>query len=353
VEAVAPSISGAPVAPSSAELPQRVEWTLPLIGLLGYIVAFITYRFPIGNISMIVALVGLVLAGKSLRVPATLIWFGLFILWGFLGYTFTEYPTEVWKRLIDLIKVWLIAMVVINTLRSRAQLRFFLIFFLFLYATHPARGAIFNFFGGYTLDGRALWNASFGNPNDLAALTFLPLAIAAGLLCDKTNKWIRFGALASIVILPVVIFMTQSRGAMFALAIFTVFTFPKQNHVRNLLGLVLLALAVVVIAPSGVWERMSALKEHGSEADTSSRQRYLIWQVAGEIIRDHSVTGVGVGAYGAAHSDRTLGNADFALAGGRKDTHNTYLNVIAETGYPGFILFMGIIISTLVTAQIR
>lgn len=324
----------------------QVGWTMSYVCLLLYVFAIITYRLPIGSIAMVGALVGLFFQGRPLRFPPLIVTFGLFLIWGVVGYMNSPYPSAVWEALNLLLKLWLIALVTVNTLHTWGQIRFFLIFFLLCFATHPARGAIFNYFYGYTLAGRALWNNMFGNPNDLAALTLLPLAIAAVLLRDR-SRWVQLGAKASVVVLPIVILMTQSRGVFVALAFFTAFTLlGGRKKLRRLVILGMVGAVVVMIAPDGVWERVRGMPD-AVETDSSARQRRQIWRIATEISRDYPVMGVGLGAYRYAHAEYAERKPEHQIAQGYRDTHSTYLNILVDTGYPGLILFLSMIGLTL------
>ena len=106
-----------------------------------------------------------------------------------------------------------------------------MIFFLACYALFPVRGTMVNYFvAHYTIFGRALWNYTYRNPNDLAALTLLPLSTAAALLATERTGWIRLGAIAGIAVLPVLILMTQSRGGFIALCVFAAFALRGQRR---------------------------------------------------------------------------------------------------------------------------
>jgi O-antigen ligase len=332
----------------------EVRWTLPYVGLLVYAFVILTYRLPIGDVAIVAALLGVAFQRDRFRFPPMLAWFGLYLIWAAVsGHVFSPYKSIVGETLLDYGKIWLIALVAVNALRTPGQLRFFAIFFLFWFATHPVRGALFNnFVYGYTASGRAVWNIMYRNPNDLAALTLLPLAMAAGLLDDR-NKWIRRGALASVIVLPTLIIMTESRGGFVALAMFGVLTLTGQRkRLRGALIFVLLGTVVVLASPSGAWERIATIGDAGSDAaDSSARQRRMIWRVAGEIIDDHRLTGIGLGAYPQANAAYAAANSEFAFAGGTRDTHSTYLNVLAETGYPGLLIFLGSIAAVLVPAE--
>jgi len=58
------------------------------------------------------------------------------------------------------------------------------------------------------------------------------------------------------------------------------------------------------------------------------------------MVADRPLLGVGLGAY--AHANR-----DYNPALGAYDTHNTYVNIAAETGLPGLILFLAMMVSLL------
>lgn len=320
----------------------NVQWTAGYVGLLLYVFAIVTYRVPIAAPAMLLSLAGVFFGSAKIRMPAVLLVFGAFILWGFVGYTHTDYSGPVWQRLTVLLKLWLIAFAAVNVLRTPAQVRFFMVFFLVCFATHPARGAIFNYLYGYTVFGRALWNHIYANPNDLAALTLFPLALAIVLIRD-VDVWVRRGAVVSIVALLTVILMTQSRGGFLALALMALLVWQTQRRkLRALVGVLVLAGAAVAIAPPGVWERVTGLSE-GSEADSSSRQRWEIWQVAREISAANQPYGIGLGAYSRAHGWHTYIHPEFELARGNRDAHSTYLTLLSEAGWPGLILFLAMI----------
>jgi probable O-glycosylation ligase (exosortase A-associated) len=335
-----------------------VEWTPLYVGFLVYLFAMITFVLP-GNVGMVMALLALPFQRDRLRLPALLWIFGAYLAWSAVGQMRSAYPELVAERLVDYGKLWLIALVAVNALRTRAQIRFFLVFALVSFALFPARGAIINYLGGYTVWGRALWNHIYANPNDLAALTLLQLAGASALLATDRARWIRLGALASVLVLSVLVLMTQSRGALIALVVFAGLALASQ---RRRPGALLLMGAVVaaaaVFAPAGVWQRASGLvhltsTETLAEADEegSARQRFVIWTVAASIIRDQPVTGVGLGAYPEAHERYAASEGVAWVAGGKRDTHSTFLNVAAETGYPGLLLFLGMLGAVVYAAE--
>lgn len=339
-----------------------MRWTLPLAGLLLYTVVFTSVRIPLGDAAMGLALCGVLLVPNERWIPNPLRTLGLFLLWVFAISLLTEYPDWFSARMPDLLKLWLISLVAYNALRSRQQIRLFVIVYLVCFALWPVRGTLVSFFvyKEFDIEGRAYWIQLYSNPNDLANMALLQLSMAAALLSTERKGWIRIGAGAALVILPLVILLTQSRGVFIGLVAFLAIVFATHRR-RLLLSVRLLAVAVVLIslAPSSVWNRLESLTRATDSAELakvdgeqgSARERYEIWKVASHIIADHPVTGVGFNAYKPAHFDYSRRyDADPGIQG-LWDTHSLYLNVTAETGFPGLLLYLLYIVSVLVPAD--
>jgi O-antigen ligase len=326
-----------------------VQWSLTYVGFLGYIFAMTTYRFPIGDVSIVFALVGLLMQREPLRVPGLLKGLGVLILWGMVGYSLTGEPQLVNAKLQIILKLWLIALVAANALRTREQIRFFLAFWLACFAFYPVRGAIFNYYIYHeNLFGRAIWNFIYANPNDLAAFCILMLSLAIGLFAIEQQKGpVRLGAQLGMAVVPFLILITKSRGAFLGFAVFLLFVLSgRRRPVRALALTMVIGGLVLAVAPAGVLDRVFALKNIESEGvaaadeEGSAAQRYEIWKVARTIIKDYPIVGVGLGAYPAYHGRYALRAQFNRTARGRRDTHSTYLNLTAETGFVGLFIFV-------------
>lgn len=344
---------------------RAVRWTLPLAGLLLYTVVFTSVRLPLGDVAMGVALLGMLLVPNEMRFPVPVRTLAVFLVWVMAASVQSQYPEWFSARVMDLVKLWLIALVAYNALRSRAQIRLFMICFLACFALWPVRGTIITFFAyrEFDVEGRAAWIQLYSNPNDLANMALLQLSMAGGLLVTERKGWLRACALAGLVVLPLVILLTQSRGVFIGLVAFLAIIFTGQRRRLQLaVRLFALTLVLVAVAPSGVWGRMESLKRATDRAQLSkvdgekgsARERYEIWKVATRIIADHPVTGVGFNAYKPAHFDyaQRLG-VDEGIRG-LWDTHSLYLNVTAETGFPGLLLYLTYFATVLIpTERIR
>ncbi|HEX6645476.1 MAG TPA: O-antigen ligase family protein [Gemmatimonadales bacterium] len=330
----------------------HVEWSLTFIGVLLYIFVTTTYRLPVGDVAMACALFGLFLLRGQLRFPPAVILYFAILIWACVGLMLSPYPTVVVEEIWNGVKVGLILVAMVNALRSRAQIRFFIVFFLACFGSHPARGTVINYLTGNADFGRAAWNYIYENSNDMAALTLLQLSMALGLVMTERKGLIRWGALFALGVFPIVILMTQSRAVMLGLGVFTLLAIA--GHKRKLRSLAVLALVgglTIAIAPKGVWDRMKGLTAatdtenlRAVDQEGSAEQRWMIWQAGAQIVQAHPIAGVGLGAYQYA-------NGDVSAILGKRDAHSTYLTFAAENGYPGLLLFLGLVGVTIARAR--
>jgi O-antigen ligase len=339
-----------------------VRWTLALCGLLLYSFIVITYRIPGATYAIGAAAVGVLANANQLRFPPFLAFMAGFVIWAVIGYGTAFDPVETDATLTVMVKVLIITIIAVNALKTPGQIRFYMVFYLAAYAIWPIRGTLINYYLlRYNTFGRAVWNNMYENPNDLAAITFFPLSLCFALLATEKRGWVRYAAFFGTGICSLVILLTQSRGAFIALAILTLLslTVKSRHRGRIMVGIVVGAIVVAIAAPKSVWQRLGGLANATSttnlqnvDPEGSAESRFNIWRVASRIINDHPATGVGLGGYRAAHRRYAMNMADLPDgARGRRDTHSTYINVAAETGYPGLFLWLAMIIAVFVSAE--
>ena len=337
-----------------AELLKNGNWSLSFVGVLCYVFAAVTYALPIVLPSIVVAVLGLAFERIRLTIPAFLIVFALFVAWAAFGMSSSLRAETTSDQVIVLAKVLLIVFVLINVTRDAWRVRMFSIFFLACFAAYPARGTLFNYFiSGYTMFGRALWNFIYGNSNDLAALTFFPMSLSIAAFLTEPPGWIKRAALAGLAVLPLIVLLTQSRGAMIAMVVSGILFYvvhAKGKRIKSLAWGLAVAIVVTPFVPQSAWDRFGGLRWLGStttvqyaDPEGSAEARYNIWRIARVIIAENPVSGIGLGNYPLANAITAprVGVPDASL--GFRDTHSTYLNVAAETGIPGLVLFMTMI----------
>lgn len=337
----------AAVGPFLAQEPLRLG--LGLVALVFYLWLIHSYKLAAGDIAVLLLAVGVLLRGGALRVPPMLLFFLAFIIWTSLGYVVTESTVVTTDALMNLAKLWVITFCLINVVRNAVELRFVMISWLALFALYPVRGAFFNqYVCQCTEFGRVAWNFVFSNPNDLAALSIFPLGVAAGVATVERRKLFRLAALAGVAVLALLVMLTQSRGAILALAT-SVLLLPliSKKRGRDLFVLAALFGLAAVIAPKGVWDRVAGLSNasvesgmEGVDPEGSAEGRWQIWKIAAATARDNPLLGIGAGMMPTAHrAAAARAGLDMSVRGNR-DTHSTYLRIAAESGFPGLVFYL-------------
>lgn len=323
-------------------------YTVAMVAFLVYLWVIHSQKLPIAQAAVVVGLVSLLVQGYRLRIPTPLAWFGGFVAWAFFTHTASPYSAEALQAVWDYVKLWLVFLLAANVAHTRPGLRTFVVLWLGLYAAYPIRGTLFNFAFGIATWNRFSWNFIFENPNDLAALTLPILALTVVLLQSERPGWVKVAAKIGMFLLPAIIVLTQSRGGILALATFGALAFLTNRRKGRGLVTGVLALGVILAAaPQGVWERIKGLEGITNterlrtvDKEGSADQRFEIWKIASAIAAEHPITGVGLGVYPEVHVEYAKQSRFRPIAFGERDTHSTYLNILAETGVPGLALFL-------------
>ena len=195
--------------------------------------------------------------------------------------------------------------------------------------------------------------ATFFNKNSLAALInlyFFPL-LAASLLTNSKRQLI---ALFTVIfVFALLLGLINSRGALlaflFSLAVMLLLTVSAQKKPRLLLpGLLVLAAfsTAQLVLPSmplatetGILENISTLQD----TDSAGHSRFVIWEPAWKLFTQNVWTGIGLGTYFLTIPPYL--HPDDHSAG--YYVHNDYLQIGLETGLPGLILLLTILLSVL------
>jgi O-antigen ligase len=332
----------------------RAKISFSLAAIILYLWVIHSYKLAIGDVAIGAALVAVLLKPGTIRVPPPLMFFAGFVAWSAIGLVVSLNQQATYDELVVLVKVWLVVFVIFNGIQSAAQLRVLVIAWLGIFALYPLRGAFYNQFVCHcTPAGRVAWNFVFENPNDLAALSFLPLGLAALVALIEPAKLWRNLAVGGIVFLGLLIFLTQSRGAMIALIITALWTILSRRRARDFLFIAAAAVVVWLAAPDSVWQRLGGLMNvsvdkgmRGVDDERSAESRWLIWKVAAKVIRSQPATGVGLAMYPYHHGATVRSVSNLPTVQGQRDAHSTYLRVAAETGLIGLGLYLALCFST-------
>ena len=200
--------------------------------------------------------------------------------------------------------------------------------------------------------GRA--TGTVGDPNELAALLLVGLTLSTGVVLGRgRSPLLRIVAGFTIVLCAAGIFLSLSRGGLVAMGVVLIAGTMLAGRWR-----VILTVMFVTVAAGGVLYFTALAPLPARERITTSNGgsgRSDIWKLGLRMVRAHPITGVGVGNFPVVSPDYalqpgTLVRADLIFSEAPKITHNTYLQVLSEMGFPGLAFFLAAVVSCLACA---
>ena len=192
------------------------------------------------------------------------------------------------------------------------------------------------------------------DPNFYAQILIPLIPLGMVRLWSEKSLWRKaLGAYGTVACLCALVF-TYSRGAVLALLVMLVVALPilRLRLKHCLLGISLLGLSIM-LAPRQFEQRLATLaqfvnaKESSTNTDSSFRQRALLMRAAWEMWREHPFLGVGAGNYAEQYPDfaNRVGStvSSYEEFGEKRYAHSLYLEIGAETGLAGIVVFSAIL----------
>lgn len=194
---------------------------------------------------------------------------------------------------------------------------------------------------------RLATTALVGNPNEVGGYLVLPAlaAIAAAMVWPR-RRWLY----AVAVVICAGVLAAQSLTSLLALAaglVALVFT-PAARRVRLPAIILLAAFAAGLLLYPGSRARIRTAIRHAAAGDLSAAGSFRLpaWTVAAKMFAERPLTGVGPGTFGALYMPYRVSLDErypqwiqfnrFNFS----EAHNDHLQILAETGIPGYALFL-------------
>jgi putative inorganic carbon (HCO3(-)) transporter len=182
-----------------------------------------------------------------------------------------------------------------------------------------------------------------GDPNyfSVSSLLCIPLAI---FLIGRTGqpRWERRFCIGSIVITVIAMALAASRGGFLGLTAAALFmVWRSKERKRNLVWITVIILPLMLVTPASPLKRLLSPDQGDQYA---ADERLLLTEAGINMVRQHPWTGVGAGNFKAFVRE-------FGDVNEEHVAHNTYVSVAAELGLPGFFLFLGVAIATMITLE--
>jgi probable O-glycosylation ligase (exosortase A-associated) len=186
-----------------------------------------------------------------------------------------------------------------------------------------------------------------GDNNVVAVGMAMLIPLTSALAATSTVWWWRRGLQLLNIGLIYRGLSTYSRGGFLSLgAVGALWFLRSERKLRTVAAILLCAALLLPALPQEFWSRMSTITAPADERDDSQSGRIHFWQVAVAMANDRPWTGVGHGGY-----ERVYNQYDFSEGryGRDRAVHSAWFGALAEIGYPGLVVFVLIVLSSLIT----
>lgn len=200
--------------------------------------------------------------------------------------------------------------------------------------------------------GGRLGGLSYYDANDFATLAVTALPLGIYFTVAQRRLWLRLLAGLAIVPLMVGFVRSESRGGFLALIAALVFFAVRHRAIPvrwRLGGVTAAALLFTGLTGGGYWQRMQTILNSDEDYNvTSYTGRWQVWKRGIGYMLSNPIFGVGAGNFSTAEGRLApLAASRRARGMGLKWSvaHNSFVQIGAELGIPGLLLFAGFILS--------
>lgn len=187
---------------------------------------------------------------------------------------------------------------------------------------------LMNFFGGFGKD-----------PNYFGLLFILAFPISLGYFQKSRSRLKKIVLIFVTMLYFLCIFETKSRGTLLAAIVTFLFLLWEFKHkIKFLLVVFLITFLAGISATPEFWERASVLRSMQTATEEGTgRSRLREYGYAIELMSLYPITGIGIGNYISGKTYYLGVNPSLDVT--YQTTHNSYLQIGAEIGVPGLLLF--------------
>jgi probable O-glycosylation ligase (exosortase A-associated) len=246
------------------------------------------------------------------------------------------------SRYIEYCKIILIALFTTAVVKHRDHLRMLLLVVALSFGFFGLKGGLQ---GILTLGRSKIIQGPGGmisDNNDFAMALCMAIPLLLGLGLSERRQVLRRFLLLLVPLTAITVFLTHSRGAFLSLCCASVVLIWRSRN--RVAGFTLAGLAIAAVLPfmPAYVERLKTITDYEQEA--SARGRIDAWRVAGNMIADNPLFGVGFERFQDEYKNYDYRGKDKLDVGtGRKVAHNSYFQIWAECGTPALLLYLTLI----------
>lgn len=322
---------------------------------------------------LLLVLIEILRGTARVRLGPPVWWAGAYTLWALASLLWTE-SFEGTKFLLQSLAIALVFMLaftaLLNTVQDLRRL-------LYVFAVVPALvGSLSMFaFAGWieipmlelTQAGRA--QGLVGDPDFFAGMQLVAAPLVLVLASETRNRRARVVLYVCLLAIIASALTSLSRGAFIATAVLAILFLASdperifRARREKAIALAVLSIGMVVFfsrpfVRDEVVGRAETIYAPKDKDDQTGSGRTNIWKAAVRTAEENPLLGVGFGSFAYISEDLILHTpgVDLEVYGGRDEgdnfvAHNTYVGTAAELGVTGLFLYLGLLVTTIVTLR--
>jgi putative inorganic carbon (hco3(-)) transporter len=271
----------------------------------------------------------------------------LFLAMGLLAQFGAVRPDIGWQWLDFLARLILVCLLLVTMVNTKRRFVLVLAVIAGSFGYHPAKAGLASLIGGGVQFYEGL-SGAFGDNNGYALGTVMiaPLLLGAAQNLSKSGlfeRWVRIAFFVAVPLSAYTVVSLFSRGGFLGLAAAALtFVLLQKRRLLAIGGLVLGLAAVLPFVPiqAGYVDRLQTIQTYQEVGDDSALGRLHFWQVAVEMAKQHPV-GVGVWNFQSAYDAHDFSRGRFGTG---RSVHSSHFQVLAEMGFPGAIIWVGVFV---------
>lgn len=279
------------------------------------------------------------------RTRETVLLAGLWVVFGLSTCFSAIRPQIAWSQLVEVSKLFLMCGVLLVLIQDRKKLRWLIAVAALSVGVHGVIGAAWLLRTGAVAPVYGPPRSQLYDNNDLAAALVMILPLLALLHGEERSRWRRGILLAVFASSVITVLGTFSRSGFLGLSVVTGGLLLARQWRLLVVGAVAATLFFATTSASAPWRtRMKTMAAPAATAkiDRSVSGRMQSWRVAWRLGVDHPFLGAGFSPFSRTVYEHYLpGYAD------DHNAHNIFLQVLAEHGFTGLLLYVGVLAGVL------
>jgi putative inorganic carbon (HCO3(-)) transporter len=292
-------------------------------------------RFPFAYIIALATLASVLFTRTPKNLPLTPVSLTLiaFVLWMNLTTAFAIFPADSIEQWNKVMKIMLMTFVILMVIKSRKDVHRLIWVLVISLGYYGVKGGIFTIRSGGTQRVYGPEGSFIGDNNAIALALIITIPLMHYLQQDSTNKWVRRGMSAMMLLSALAALGSYSRGGLLAIAAMVIFMWFKSSNKLALGSLMVLAIPVLLALMPEFWfSRMDSISEYAS--DGSAQGRLNAWKMSYNLAKDRFLGG-GFNIYEPSVFYLYAPNpADVHAA------HSIYFQALGEHGFIGLALYL-------------